>query len=275
MGSLTAKFICFDRGTFWVLPSSLLRLSHLRSLVSTFPGNPLWSWEFHPFESNLWYNMLLSQTLSETRNLGMEIGRTVGFHDFNLRIVKLRVKSEQINWMFVWHDVGFQCARVSAQENTMKFRKSTVPAARGTNAALQDRRGLKVWFGSAGSVRYIYIYIYIYMYIYTYIHIYIYIYTYMYIHIYEHICIHIYIYIFIHMYRLYNHITNAYHYLTLVCHTILRKPILFLPALPSPRSLRKRINGVSTHGVCCTRSYCYSNLCIQLIYYYYHSYYHY
>ena len=32
------------------------------------------------------------------------------------------------NWlrMFFWHDVGFQCARVSAQKNTMKFRKSTV-----------------------------------------------------------------------------------------------------------------------------------------------------
>ena len=33
------------------------------------------------------------------------------------------------NWlrMFFWHDVGFQCASVSAQKNTMKFRKSTVP----------------------------------------------------------------------------------------------------------------------------------------------------
>ena len=28
--------------------------------------------------------------------------------------------------VFVWHDVGFQCARVSAQKNTMKFRKSTL-----------------------------------------------------------------------------------------------------------------------------------------------------
>ena len=28
--------------------------------------------------------------------------------------------------MLFWHDVGFQCARVSAQKNTMKFRKSTV-----------------------------------------------------------------------------------------------------------------------------------------------------
>ena len=27
--------------------------------------------------------------------------------------------------MFFWHDVGFQCARVSAQKNAMKFRKST------------------------------------------------------------------------------------------------------------------------------------------------------
>ena len=28
--------------------------------------------------------------------------------------------------MFFWQDVGFQCARVSAQKNTMRFRKSTV-----------------------------------------------------------------------------------------------------------------------------------------------------
>ena len=28
--------------------------------------------------------------------------------------------------MFFGHDVGFQCARVSAEKNTMKFRKSTV-----------------------------------------------------------------------------------------------------------------------------------------------------
>ena len=39
------------------------------------------------------------------------------------------LKSEQINW---WcfkkkkHDVGFQCARVSARKNTMKFQESTV-----------------------------------------------------------------------------------------------------------------------------------------------------
>ena len=32
--------------------------------------------------------------------------------------------------MFVWHDVGFQCARVSAKKNTMIFRKSTVVSLR-------------------------------------------------------------------------------------------------------------------------------------------------
>ena len=31
--------------------------------------------------------------------------------------------------MFFKHDVGFQCARVSAQKKTMKFRKSTVQIA--------------------------------------------------------------------------------------------------------------------------------------------------
>ena len=29
-------------------------------------------------------------------------------------------------WMYFWHDVGFQCARVSDQKNVMKFRKPTV-----------------------------------------------------------------------------------------------------------------------------------------------------
>ena len=52
---------------------------------------------------------------------------TVGFHDFNLRIFNLRVSNPNKLIVDVFlHDVGFQCARVSAQKNTMKFRKSTV-----------------------------------------------------------------------------------------------------------------------------------------------------
>ena len=53
-------------------------------------------------------------------------GPKVGFHNFNLRIFNLSLKSEQINCGCLFNDVGFQCARVSAQKNTMKFRKSTV-----------------------------------------------------------------------------------------------------------------------------------------------------
>ena len=54
-------------------------------------------------------------------------GPTVGFHNFNLRIFNLRVSNPN-KWIVdvFWQDVGFQCARVSAQTNTMKFRKSTV-----------------------------------------------------------------------------------------------------------------------------------------------------
>ena len=52
---------------------------------------------------------------------------TVGFHNFNLRIFNLRVSNPKEIFVDVfWHDVGFQCARVSAKKNTMKFRKSTV-----------------------------------------------------------------------------------------------------------------------------------------------------
>ena len=55
------------------------------------------------------------------------ISHTVGFHNFNLRIFNLRV-SIRTNWLWMsfWHDVGFQCASVSARKNTMKLWKSTV-----------------------------------------------------------------------------------------------------------------------------------------------------
>ena len=52
----------------------------------------------------------------------------VGFHNFNLRMFNWRVSNpnKSIVDVFCGHDVGFQCARVSAQKKTMKFRKSTV-----------------------------------------------------------------------------------------------------------------------------------------------------
>ena len=43
----------------WVRPISVLRLSLLRFGDSNIPGNPLWTWEFHP--SNIRFS--LSQTL--------------------------------------------------------------------------------------------------------------------------------------------------------------------------------------------------------------------
>ena len=54
-----------------VCPISLLRLSLLRLLDSSFPGKPRWAWEFHPL--NL--RFCLSQTL-EIHNRSTEIGRT-------------------------------------------------------------------------------------------------------------------------------------------------------------------------------------------------------
>ena len=44
---------------------------------------------------------------------------------FEISIWESQIRTNWL-WMFFWHDVGFQCARVSAQKNTMKFRKSTV-----------------------------------------------------------------------------------------------------------------------------------------------------
>ena len=42
---------------------------------------------------------------------------------FEFSIWESQIRTNYL-WMFFWHDVGFQCARVSAQTNTMKFRKS-------------------------------------------------------------------------------------------------------------------------------------------------------
>ena len=60
---------CYANWVYWsawgvqvrwdVRPISLLTLSLLTLLDSNFPGNPLWTWEFHPFKSRL----CLSQTL--------------------------------------------------------------------------------------------------------------------------------------------------------------------------------------------------------------------
>ena len=54
-----------------IRPILLLTLRIPRLLDSTFPGNSLWAWEFHPLELTL----CLSQT-SEIHNVSTEIGRT-------------------------------------------------------------------------------------------------------------------------------------------------------------------------------------------------------
>ena len=55
-------------------PISLLRLSLLRLLDSNFPGNYVWTWEFHPLRLRL---RLCSSQTSEVQNLSSQIGRTV------------------------------------------------------------------------------------------------------------------------------------------------------------------------------------------------------
>ena len=47
---------------------------------------------------------------------------TVGFRNFNLRNFNLRVSNpNKLTVDVFWHDVGFQCARVSAQETRLNF----------------------------------------------------------------------------------------------------------------------------------------------------------
>ena len=55
---------------------------------------------------------------------------TVGFHNFNLRIFNLRVKSEEIDCGCLFDTMStFNVPGSRPQKNTMKFRKSTVGLA--------------------------------------------------------------------------------------------------------------------------------------------------
>ena len=79
------------------------------------------------YNNNTTTNNNNNTTTTTTNNNIVNHHITVGFHDFNLRIFNLRVSNPNTLIVDIFlHDVGFQCARVSAQKNTMKFRKSTV-----------------------------------------------------------------------------------------------------------------------------------------------------
>ena len=99
--------------------------------------------------------------------------------------------------MSFWHDVGFQCARVSAKQKHYEiseidrtFFKSTL--CHGPLIFLSGNGHLAWW------VTTIYIYIYTYIYIYICIYIYIYTYTSLPLSLYTY-CIYIYIYIFVYL----------------------------------------------------------------------------
>ena len=123
-------------------------------------------------------------------------GSAVGFHNFNLQTFNLRVSNP--NKLIVdvfWHDVGFQCARVSAQKNTMKFRKSTVcwtAGLRWHERSETHREVACMLYGIRIHVcMCICIFTCVYIYIYIYIHtcVYIYIYICIYIYIYNCLCV--------------------------------------------------------------------------------------
>ena len=103
---------------------------------------------------------------------------------FEFSIGESQIRANSL-WMFFWHDVGFQCARVSAQQSTMKFRKSTVTML----STLHKHIYIYIYIHTYNQLSIIIIiiiiinmYIYIYIYIYTHMHAY-YIIIYMYIHI--------------------------------------------------------------------------------------------
>ena len=118
---------------------------------------------------------------------------TVGFHNFNLRIVNLRVSNP--NKLMV--DICSTRCRISMcqglgpKTNTMKFRKSTV----GSAAVLRHRR---VRFcGRMWMWRCLYVSLSLSLYLSIYLSIFIY--NCVYIYIYTHMCICIYIYIYIYI----------------------------------------------------------------------------
>ena len=73
---------------------------------------------------------------------------------FEFSIWESQIRTNQL-WMIVWHDVGFQCARVSSQRNTMKFRKSTVSVNPGV--------GSRCLLSERECFQYIYTCVYIYI----------------------------------------------------------------------------------------------------------------
>ena len=58
---------------------------------------------------------------------------------FEFSVWESQIRTNSL-WRFFWHDVGFQCARVSAQKNTMKFGKSTAPSDERQIGSLGGRR---------------------------------------------------------------------------------------------------------------------------------------
>ena len=116
---------------------------------------------------------------------------TGGFHNFNLRIVNLRVSNPD-NLMvdvFFWHDVGFQCARVSAQQKRDEI--SEIDRIHRTlDSTFQSHRRQWRWFwkrcvwaGQWDPQQLASIYICIYVCIYIYICICVVAYMYIYIYI--------------------------------------------------------------------------------------------
>ena len=72
------------------------------------------------------YNIIIDTIYIQYTCILYVSNSTAGFHNFNLRIFNLRVKSEQINCGCLFDTMSDFNVPRSAQKNTMKFRKSTV-----------------------------------------------------------------------------------------------------------------------------------------------------
>ena len=152
-------------------PIPLLTLSLLTLLESNLPGNPLWTWEFHPFR----LRSCLSQAPWSPQSVSRGIGRMPCRH------MPLLVHLWQFNTIiiiccsFYYYYVYYDYPIMICSAIYIISRAGALGAARAGRGRLAEA-GRYGWSSNGYTYIYIYIYIYIYVDIYIYVCVYIYIY---------------------------------------------------------------------------------------------------
>ena len=229
ISEISSCFIVYDFRDFrfgrdpGTLKSDIVSTNHPQLICS---DSRLSNWKFEDWNyGNRPYGATFSRGREIPTFLDPEFLRSVSI----ISIFEFSIWESSLNNSIVdvfWHDVGFQCARVSAQKSKHGISKTDrsrtdsyctegawwrLARVRSCARLRCIVRGSQMHSSMLLSVfskpplimcMYIYIYIYIYvcMYIYIYIYICIHIYIYIYIHTHTHIYIYIYVYIYIYMF---------------------------------------------------------------------------